>query len=354
MARSKLRWPRLVLLALAAVGLHSLNVQGTPTLDSVVETWKARQDRTRSARFTWHGTLTTAGAMELGKRPAKDRKAIAHLPDKTVKHDCSLSLDGDMLRYERNGPEWVAEFSDYAAYPYIAVFDGEVGKSFYGAGTATKGAFPGKGFVEKEAKHPDSSNSSLMPLLLTYRALRPNLGHFLPERSSLGAGNGMINGRPCLLVEERAWKSEIINKGTTTYWVDPHAISWCYGWLNPPSLATGESFLSWTSPMSATPWKAGIPPPGPACRCFPAGGSQCSSPQKSQTMKSTRRSPALTSNLTSRLGRLLLTGDLAIPTTLLSPTARNVRFRTGKCWRVYHLNGCSPPIRTKGCRARDA
>ena len=142
MARSKLRWPRLVLLALAAVGLHSLNVQGTPTLDSVVETWKARQDRTRSARFTWHGTLTTAGAMELGKRPAKDRKAIAHLPDKTVKHDCSLSLDGDMLRYERNGPEWVAEFSDYAAYPYIAVFDGEVGKSFYGAGRRRKVLFP--------------------------------------------------------------------------------------------------------------------------------------------------------------------------------------------------------------------
>ena len=76
------------------------------TLNSVVNAWRARQDRTRSARFTWHETRTIAGDMPLERRPIAELKRLGNPPEKTFEYDCSLSLDGDMLRWEaqeRNG-----------------------------------------------------------------------------------------------------------------------------------------------------------------------------------------------------------------------------------------------------------
>ena len=109
------------------------------------------------------------------------------------------------------------ELNDYAVRRYVAVFDGKVAKCLYDAGAAAKGTFHGNGFIQKEARHQDASNSSIMAVLLNYRALRVNLGDLTPENFSLGTGNGMIDGRSCLIVVERAQRP---TKGRRTYWVD--------------------------------------------------------------------------------------------------------------------------------------
>ena len=159
--------------------------------------------------------------MELGKRHPSDLKRLERLPDKTVERTSSLSLDADMLRWEREGEEWVFELNDYAPGSYVAVFDGEVGKCLYGADRLPKPRYPGVGIIRKEARHPNSSSYSIMPLLLAYRAARANLGDLSAEKLSISTRTGAVDGRSCLIVNSPSGGSGTTAKGPRTYWVDP-------------------------------------------------------------------------------------------------------------------------------------
>lgn len=194
-----------------------VDAAGNDTVASVVKAWKARQDHTRTLRFEWKEVRTLSRAMTPRNFTLEERKRIESLPDIVIDKQVGLSLDQEMVRYERHGPEWSVEVEDYVPGSYVGVFDGKDPKSLYRFDKTGKLGCSAMGYILSESRHPDHSDGTIRPILLVYRPFLPKLGGVDPASLSVSGDQGVINGRACTLITRQSPGST----SRTTFWVDP-------------------------------------------------------------------------------------------------------------------------------------
>lgn len=94
-----IRWTIVGLLLVPWLWLSSADAappRARPTVQEVLQTWKARQNRVKAARFEWTRLDTMTSAMY----PDLPKDGVTH------KLACSLSMGGGMLRHSTRGLAW--------------------------------------------------------------------------------------------------------------------------------------------------------------------------------------------------------------------------------------------------------
>jgi hypothetical protein len=216
------------------VGVTGMRAEGRAgaTLNDVRKAWKERQDRVRSARFTWQDLQTDAKGcfswMVSGaraRRLAEERKQLG-MPEPrwlgavppwdtthTVIH--AVCFDGEKLRYSIRGNHAMNPHTlEYGRWYYVSVFDGKVAKLASPEGTVLT---PWPTIIIKAKPQPiDAQVPHLRPVLMTFRALFPRLRSYDIDRLTFTGRQAVIRGAKCLELEQK----EAINQ-VTRLWVDP-------------------------------------------------------------------------------------------------------------------------------------
>lgn len=167
-------------------------------LQQIIQVWKARENRVRSARFTWTESLTLTPGAVLGKEPSSSPLQ----DDVTNRINATLLFDGDRIRYNTEGPIWARDQEKFAPRQYSSAFDGEESKAFY-SDNPDNHIHP-LGFVKNEKTTQDIQNYHLMPLLLSYRALHPAMNWLKPEQFKDREKIAFLRDRNCVIVESQA------------------------------------------------------------------------------------------------------------------------------------------------------
>jgi hypothetical protein len=211
---------RMVMARLLAAGVffaHSLTqlaAQEQVDLKKISRAWKDRQDRLRTGRFSWtveetipKGFLSTFLAGRPGARQRLEAMGIAPgevVPpeDVTFQVRSSVTLDGLKIRYEREGRQWSGKKRTYVPQPYVAVFDGKVGKSLYANGSPST-PWP------QASTHPSypSTPTDVIPLFMTFRPGVPGLRDFDIGRFHLTGQQRDMGGGTVLELEQRSRNS---------------------------------------------------------------------------------------------------------------------------------------------------
>lgn len=210
---------RLVGLALSWWGTSLLlafahGQQGT-TLETISRTWQARQDKVRSARFTWveretiprgyHSNLEVPPAMrdqalkDMGIPPG----SVVPPQDTTLVVSSSLCLDGEKLRYKREGWAWSAKDQAHVPRLCLTVYDGKVGKEFYPLG-APYAPWP-DGLIL--SGYPNARSLPLSPLVMTFRPFLPQMRIFDLHTMVLTDRRAVIDGKPYRELERKSGNS---------------------------------------------------------------------------------------------------------------------------------------------------
>lgn len=193
-------------LGVASGVAHTLFAQGE-TLDTIVGVWRERERETKTVQIELAESFLTGKGSILGG-PPKD--IVSDLR-------CVLIIDGQKIRYERIGEVWTDVVKSSVPETMIAVFDGKVAKVL-SQRPRNDDVLHSLGWIRKSREHPDVRNSYLAPALWHYRPLSPSLGGFHADQLKLVKTDALVDGRRCLLLEERKAGKPLVLRN---YWVDP-------------------------------------------------------------------------------------------------------------------------------------
>ncbi|HEY7428458.1 MAG TPA: hypothetical protein VH682_29770 [Gemmataceae bacterium] len=203
-----------------AASIARAQQEKSPTIADVQKAWQARQDRVRTARFTWKEQRTwpkgsissTFGPAALERIPEVKGK-IMPPADKTVDFSYTLAMDNDKVRFEYEGSEWANAKQDFRPVKYVSVFDGKTAKHLYpdGVGHAD---WP-VGVIHKGADYRDAGLAALRPLLLVYRPFVATLQPTDIQEMTLEGEQAVIDGRMCVELVQRLPKNSSVQ-----LWVD--------------------------------------------------------------------------------------------------------------------------------------
>lgn len=174
--------------------------QASVSMEQIVKAWQQRQDRVRSARFSWldRQTYTRGVHSEMGKKPGSQEREIP-ARDTTINIPHSMSFQGESLRYVYDGPDWSEAKGEYVPGRAISTFNGKVCKAILPKGTPN--TYYPTGSIKVEPKHIDAQVPSLRPLLTAYRGLVPNLRTYDLEDMRIGQMT-LIDGKSCLEIAD--------------------------------------------------------------------------------------------------------------------------------------------------------
>ncbi len=194
-------------------------------LEPIAKAWRDRESKYRSARFEWknrhtvpRGQFTDMVARFPGsevrlKSMGIERDAVVPPRDTTYEFRASCSVAGAKLRYEHDNHQWSAAKQSYVPMPYVGVFDGKIAKVLHTLGS-TYTHWP-DALVYREAKHPDRDNLNLLPLLMHYRGVNPELRPYSIETMTVGGLGRAPDGSDCLEL------TRDLNGAIQRFWVDP-------------------------------------------------------------------------------------------------------------------------------------
>jgi hypothetical protein len=172
------------------------------TIDDILEVWKERQHKVKSARFD----LSCEETIHKGSNSFMDarRRRAAGMPPETapnpprdylVKGTGKVTLDGFKLRYSYDHEQW--DPVEKKLYPehYVDVFDGESFKFFQ------KPASGHHNYPSASVSKADRSGSALkfpiLPVILTLRGNHPQFFQDLVKFQTTGK-TVVVGDRPCL------------------------------------------------------------------------------------------------------------------------------------------------------------
>lgn len=202
-----------------------LRAQPSVTKETVIQAWKERQDRVKSARIEWtdretvpRGYLSTfytsAGfgpkdLEEMGIRPG------SVVPPRDMTHDVasSVCLDGDKVRLEREDRQWSAEENAYLIFPLVSVSDGKLGKTLHTKG-GPQTPWPGAHIQPGVTGYMDGPY--MTPVALAYRPFIRRMSPTDPNALALTGRRAVVNGKSCLELERHFPRSEVVQR----LWVD--------------------------------------------------------------------------------------------------------------------------------------
>lgn len=211
-----------IFLVLAMVALGCLgggpaatSAHAVATLDEIVEAWRSREQRTRTAKFEWTESETVAA----GSMPPPlmgDLPSPGPPEDVTLQRKVALTLDADMLRYEYEGPQWVVNRQQFLPRRYLYVFDTKQGTTYFGDDLREVRRFNPVGFITGPERMGEFNNWRLLAVLLHCRACDPKLVRFDPAAYRVSSKLGAVGERQCVILEPKEQSLR-----PTSYWVDP-------------------------------------------------------------------------------------------------------------------------------------
>ena len=192
----------IALLFVASISCCTAAEKESP-IESVLRVWRERERTVRTLRFELtdeHLVGKGTGAIEGPLEPAAEV---------TVKRRTNLTIDGDRMRLERLGEDWIAG-RGIRPLTYISLFDGKLNKEFYQHESAI-------GFLAARGKHSEGGNTYLSPII---RHFRPFSSAFRPlaiDRLKVVATDAEIDKMRCILLEDRLPDGVRV----ASYWVSP-------------------------------------------------------------------------------------------------------------------------------------
>lgn len=194
--------------------------QSSYTIEQIAKSWKARQERVRSARFKWTETkfFLAHTLLYLPEGGIRKGSPLVKLPeeDLTIERSVAISFSESMMRYSYEGPTWVPQVGKALHRRYVSVFDGELSKNFHGGDGKGGELYHPSGFIRGKKLHYDYDNGTLTAILITYRGCQPDMGGVDIAGYRLSSKRGMIGERTCLILEPpRSARSQ------KCFWVHP-------------------------------------------------------------------------------------------------------------------------------------
>src|SRR5579871_1635273 len=180
------------------------------TMQAIVQAWKGRQDRVATARFTWTG-VQSISKEGLGPPGEKNKP-----PEQGVTFDCKevLMLDGDKMRFEKQGKIWDEEESKLVPNEKISTSDGTESRDFWPRGTKASD----QGYINVGKRNSKVGSIHTRPVLMAFRALHPSMSSFRPEQYVIAPERGVVDGSTCVILEQRAQSADT---SIVSIWVDP-------------------------------------------------------------------------------------------------------------------------------------
>jgi hypothetical protein len=195
-----MRYSVIFSIVLLQAASNSSNGQERPpvTLEAVESAWKERQEKVRTARFTW----TEENTFPKGTIPGRGgpgRGMQAEPPDDVVKQYLhSFVLDGKKLRITLEGELWLTGKSEFQSRRQIISFDGKSTKIYEGE---AKGAFPhGSNYSDGAIK--DFITPTSYSIVLWCRARDNAISPLDISEFKLSESTVSIGDKQCILLEK--------------------------------------------------------------------------------------------------------------------------------------------------------
>ncbi len=219
-----------ILLSLGATGLWFFvsepgclagEQSGDITIDTILKSWKARQERVRSGKFDWIEKKTfTKGSVSRQREfmrkalrksdPQQD--SVVPPEDVTVDIPKTLCFDHNKIRYSYEGKDWSAK-NELITTPYVSVFDGTTAVIYDGPGGHT--SYP-RGVILREKRNLDAGIVQNRAIIMMFRALDPNASPYNARNLRILKQRVRLNDRTCVLVEEKG----VAPNQTNLLWID--------------------------------------------------------------------------------------------------------------------------------------
>jgi len=190
------------LLSMALSPRIAWSQQGKVTIDDILEVWKERQQKVKSARFE----LSCEETIHKGRTSFMDAslREAAGLPPETepnpprdylVKGISAVTLDGFKLRYSYDHEQW--DPVEKKIYPehYVDVFDGEFFR-FLTNPASGHHDYPSAG-VRKGGTSGSALKFPILPVIVTLRGNHPQFFQDLVKFQLTGQ-SVMVGSRPCV------------------------------------------------------------------------------------------------------------------------------------------------------------
>jgi hypothetical protein len=165
------------------------------SVEDLSQAWKAKHQKYRTGRIQWgetrwlrRGSIPVMRGSSMGASgdpvPASDSK---------FEFKCSLVFDGEMMRYECDGPVWFDRTNKFESTSHLNVWDGKSGKVFLG--------FPGRPTGQVHDLAMELTQPSLWAPRSAFRALNPQWFSLEIDKLVLLPMTETIGGHECLILE---------------------------------------------------------------------------------------------------------------------------------------------------------
>jgi len=165
------------------------------TMDTLAQAWKARHEKFRTGSLHWNETRwLRRGSLPVFRNNSMTPSADpVPAEDLTLSYTSSLKFDGEMMRYECDGPVWFDRKDSFRPHHHVNVWDGKIGKLLHG--------FEGlpMGVIQKHAE--DLTQPSLWAIRTYFRMLHPQWASLEIDKFVLLPVTELVNGQECLVIE---------------------------------------------------------------------------------------------------------------------------------------------------------
>ncbi len=176
--------------------------QAKVTIEDILEVWKERQDKFKSARFelecqeTIH-KASTSFFMNLERGISGSPKEFEPNPlrDYLVKGTSRVSLDGSKLRYSYDHQQWDPRGKKLYPEHYVDVFDGHFFKFLQDPASGQDNH--ASAAVRTSNRSESALTFPILPLIFTLRGCHPQFFQDLPKFQVTGQ-TLRVAGHPCL------------------------------------------------------------------------------------------------------------------------------------------------------------
>ena len=197
----------IALLVLASVTCCTAEEKETP-IESVLRVWRERERTVHTLHFELtdeHVVGKGTGSLEGPPEP---------VAEVTVKRRTILTIDGDRMRLDRLGEDWIAG-RGVRPLTQVSLFDGKFNKEFYQHDSAI-------GFLAARGSHSEGGNTFLSPVIGHFRPFSTAFRPFAIDRLKVVATDAMFDKTRCILLEDALPGGLRV----ASYWVAPeHGMS---------------------------------------------------------------------------------------------------------------------------------
>lgn len=173
----------------------------TDVLETVLAAWKGREQAVQGARFAWTEIRTVAPHSQL-TRPQKGAAYLGPDSTMTIRREVRVLIQGNRMRYMRQGAMWDREVGDFVNRTYMSAFDGVVATQWYDdSDRATSEVLSHRlGFLSAAPAGPDADLAALYPVLHLFRGTHPDFGNVDVLRCRV-VGSARLDGTDCWIIQ---------------------------------------------------------------------------------------------------------------------------------------------------------